>query len=81
MILDCGGSLNSRVPEFNPLAFRELLYTAIVRHDLSFPFVEYEGIRRCFTYLNPEVNVVTRNTIKVDIKYMYAFEKLKVKDL
>ncbi|CAH1447057.1 unnamed protein product [Lactuca virosa] len=84
MILDgggSGGSLTNMVPDFNPSTFRELLAIAIVRHDLPFQFVEYEGIKRCFTYLNHEVNLVKRNTIKSDIKNMFGIEKLKIKDL
>lgn len=84
MVLDygtgSGGSLNSRLPEFDPNVFRELLASAVVKHDLPFQFVEYEGVRKCFNYLSSEVKLMSRNTIKNDILKMYKMEKLKIKD-
>ncbi|CAI9277872.1 unnamed protein product [Lactuca saligna] len=81
MVLDIGGnggSITSRVLEFNPNTFRELLATTIVRHDQPFKFVEYEVVRKCFTYLNPEVKMVARNTIKAKVLDIYKMEKMKM---
>ena len=83
MVLDYAsgsGSSTSRLPEFNPTTFRELLASVVVRHELPFQFVEYEGIRDCFTYLNSEVKVVSRNTIRSDVLKMYRMEKVKIRD-
>ncbi|KAL2941421.1 putative AC transposase [Bienertia sinuspersici] len=84
MILDCGsggsGLLTSRSLNFDPTMFRELLATAIVRHELPFQFAEYEGVRKCFTHSQHDVKVVSRNTIKSDILQLYRKEKLKVKE-
>ena len=32
--------------------FREMLANAIIKYNLPFSFVEYEGIRNVFSYLN-----------------------------
>ncbi|KAL2921565.1 Zinc finger BED domain-containing protein RICESLEEPER 1 [Bienertia sinuspersici] len=81
MLLDSSsGKLENRLPEFNADCFREMLAVAIVRHDLPFQFVEYDGIRKCLTYLNPAVKVISRNTIKADILKMYKREKEKIKE-
>ncbi|KMT08905.1 hypothetical protein BVRB_6g136250 [Beta vulgaris subsp. vulgaris] len=82
MILDSSssGSLLKRMPDVNLDVFREMLAIAVVRHDLPFQFAEYEGVRRCFAYLNPNVKVVSRNTLKADIQKLYVREKGKLKD-
>ena len=82
MILDssASGSLANRVPAFDPDVFRELVIIAVVKHELPFQFAEYEGIRKCFTYLHPHVKVVSRYTIKADILKMFKREKQKVKE-
>ena len=78
MLLDSsgssGGSLANRAPSFDANVFRELLTMAIVKHEFPFQFVEYDGIRKCFNYLNPELNVVSRNTIKADLLKKYKNE-------
>ena len=35
--------------------FREMLAEAIIKYNLPFSFVEYEGIRKVFSYLNSDV--------------------------
>lgn len=57
--------------KFNAEHFRELVAIEIVMHDLPFQFVEYDGIRACFEYLCPNINCVSRNTIKADVLKMY----------
>lgn len=47
---------------------------AIVRHELPFLFVEYEGIKNVLTYLKPQIKRITRNTAKLDIKKLHARE-------
>lgn len=75
------GTLGTRSPTFNADEFRELVVVAIARHNLPFQFVEYEGIRKCFAYLYPEVKTFCRNTIKKEIFNMYSIEKSKLYDL
>ena len=56
------------------MKLRHLLSYAIIRHDLPFQFVEYEGIRQILSYLCPEVKHITRNTAKADILKLYKRE-------
>ncbi|KAL2895357.1 Zinc finger BED domain-containing protein RICESLEEPER 2 [Bienertia sinuspersici] len=82
MIIDssASGSLQNRLPSINADIFRELVASAIVRHDLPFQFAEYDGIRKCFSYLHPDVKVVSRNTLKADILKMYRREKSNLRE-
>ncbi|KMS98325.1 hypothetical protein BVRB_4g093920 [Beta vulgaris subsp. vulgaris] len=81
MILEKTSSgLDNVLPKFNADVFRELLALAIVRHDLTFQFVEYEAISRCFNYLHPDAKCVSRFTIKTDVMKMFKREKDKFKD-
>lgn len=69
------GSLGTRASTYKHEEFRELLAIAIAKHNLPLQFVEYEGIRNCFAYLNSEVKTVCRNTIKSDIKTCIQLKK------
>jgi len=40
-----------------------LLARAIIKHGLSFNFLEYEFIRKWVKYLNPDANMKSRSTI------------------
>ena len=60
--------------------FREMLAEAIIKHNLPFSFVEYEGIRKIFSYLNSDVKHISRNTSKADILKLYKKEKDDVKN-
>ena len=55
--------------------FREMLAEAIIKHNLPFSFVEYEGIRKFFSYLNSNVKHISRNTSKADVLKLYKKEK------
>ena len=59
--------------------FRELVVTSIIKHDLPFRYVEYEGVRELMQYLHNGVQLIFRNTVKVDLIKMYASEKQKLK--
>ncbi|KAK9682394.1 hypothetical protein RND81_10G070700 [Saponaria officinalis] len=75
--INCG-SLVSKLPKFSADEFRQLVAIAIAKHNLPLQLVEYEGIRNCFSYLNPDVKFFVRNTIKADILKMYGMEKQKL---
>ena len=60
--------------------FCEMLAEAIIKHNLPFSFVEYEGIRKVFSYLNSEVKHISRNTSKVDVVKLYKKENDDVKN-
>lgn len=71
--------LENRLVKFEADEFSELVGMAIVRHDLSFQFAEYEGIRKYFRYLHPDFKPVTRNTIKADVLKMFKRKSQKLK--
>ena len=60
--------------------FHEMLDEAIIKHNLPFNFVEYEGIRRVFSYLNLDVKHISKNTSKADVLKLYKKEKNDVKN-
>ena len=60
--------------------FREMLAKAIIKLNLPFSFVEYEGIRKVFSYLNSNVKHISRNTSKADVLKLYKKEKDDVKN-
>ena len=60
--------------------FREMLAVAIIKHNLPFSFVEYEGIRKVFSYLNSDIKHISRNTSKTDVLKLYKKENDDVKN-
>ncbi|KAH7688738.1 Tam3-transposase (Ac family) protein [Dioscorea alata] len=58
---------------------RDLLAAAVIKHDLPFSFVEYDGIRAWIKYVNPDDACISRNTLVSDITRMYMREKGKLK--
>ncbi|KAG6493329.1 hypothetical protein ZIOFF_048311 [Zingiber officinale] len=71
--MDEGPCLTTRTT-FSQDKFRELVVHAILRHDLPFSFVEYEGMWNIFKYLEPRICHFSRNTVKSDIKKIYGVE-------
>ena len=68
LLLDsCSGSLSSRRSKFEFNEFRQLLAYYVVKHELPFQFVEYDGVRDLLTYLNLDVKCVSRNTSRNDV--------------
>ena len=51
--------------------YREKVAKMIVRHELPFLLVEYEGVRDVHTYLNPDVKHISRDTCKADMFKLY----------
>ena len=60
--------------------FREMLVKAIIKQNLPFSFVEYEGNRKVFSYLNSDVKHKSRNTSKADFLKLYKKEKDDIKN-
>ena len=60
--------------------FREMLAEDIIKHNLPFSFVEYEGTRKIFSYLNSDVKHISRNTSKADVLKLYKNEQDDVKN-
>lgn len=61
MFIDHDGKLKNK--KINPKIARELLAAAIIKHDLPFLLVEYEGMRSFHKYLDPMFSGVSRNAI------------------
>lgn len=68
-------SKSGRYSVVNHELFRELIAKAIVRHNIPFAFVEYEGIREIFILLNPTVKTISRNTSKAVVLKLYQKQK------
>uniref|UniRef100_A0A803MZQ8 BED-type domain-containing protein n=1 Tax=Chenopodium quinoa TaxID=63459 RepID=A0A803MZQ8_CHEQI len=82
MIIDSSsfGSMMNRVPTFDYDIVREMLSIAVVKHDLPFQFAEYSAVRKLINYINPDVKLVSRNTLKADVLKMFKREKDKLKE-
>ena len=59
---------------------RSKIALAIIKHNLSFSFVEYDAIRDVLKYLNPDVKLISRNTTTSDVLKVYLNEKEGLKD-
>jgi len=55
------------------------LVGTIIKHDLPFSYVEYDGVREVHRYLRSDVPLVSRNTAKADLIKMHMLKKQKVK--
>lgn len=66
MILNHDGKMRSR--KINQKISRGLVASVVIKHDLPFSFVEYDGIRAWIKYLNPDVHSISRNTLVSDIE-------------
>uniref|UniRef100_A0A7C9EH65 hAT-like transposase RNase-H fold domain-containing protein n=1 Tax=Opuntia streptacantha TaxID=393608 RepID=A0A7C9EH65_OPUST len=75
------GDVSLRGSKIDHGIVREFLAKMIVRHELPFSVVEYEGVRECLVYLNSDVKHITRNTCKADVFKLYQKGKSKVMDL
>jgi hypothetical protein len=64
-----------------PTVYRELVVISIIKHDLPFSYVEYEGVRDTHQYLRGDVPFISRNIVKADLVKMYLREKEKVKSM
>ena len=78
IIFDHLGKL--RNSKLDPKVLREKIAKAIIRHDLPFKFVKYEGIRDIFKYLNSDVKFISRITASCDVGKVYVEQKKKLKE-
>ena len=70
IIFDHLGKLRSS--KFDPKVFKEKLTKAIIRHDLPFKIVEFEGVKKLLKYLNLDVRFIFRIIISCDVWKVYA---------
>ena len=75
------GNMSLRGCKMDNNVYREKLARMIVRHELPFLLVEYEGVRDVHEYLNPDVKHITRNTCKADMFKLYQRSKCRIKEL
>jgi hypothetical protein len=75
------GTLLISGSKFCPKRYRELLVGTIIKHDLPFSYVEYDGVREMHRYLRSDVPLISRNTANADLIKMHMLEKQKVKSL
>jgi hypothetical protein len=61
--------------------YKKLLVTMVIKHDLLFSYVEYDGVREMYRYLRSDVSLISRNATKVDLVKMHMMEKQKVKSI
>ncbi|WOG93849.1 hypothetical protein DCAR_0313136 [Daucus carota subsp. sativus] len=66
---------------FDQKVYRDLMGKAIIKHNLPFNYVEYDGVWDVQSYLNSNVQPILKNTIIGDILDTYRFEKRKMKDI
>ncbi|KAL7135289.1 hypothetical protein ABFS83_11G083600 [Erythranthe nasuta] len=69
------------VVEFDQYVFREKVAKATIRDNYPFNFVEHEGIREVFSYLNPKAQHLSRNNSKSDVLMIYEREKEKLREM
>ena len=83
MLITCDtGSLSFGSCQFDYEKWSKLITTCIIFHDLPFQFVdEYKGLRALLQYLLPGVELVSRNTAKVDTLKLYKWDKVKVRNM
>jgi hypothetical protein len=74
-------TLSVSASQFCPKRYRELLIGTIIKHDLLFSYVEYDGVREMHRFLRSDVPLISRNTAKADLIKMHMLEKQKVKSL
>jgi len=80
MILDMQGKLKAK-KKIDQVVHRELFSGLIIRHNLSYKFVEYFELRTWINYLCPDTIMISRNIVKADIGRMYMKEKIMLKKL
>ena len=78
MLIDHQGRLKSK--KIDQKVFRELVAMSIIKHDLPFSYVEYDGVRSVWKYLNHEVRCISRLTIAHDVWKIYLENKAKLKE-
>ena len=66
---------------FCPKKYRELLVATVIKHNLPFSYVEYDGAREMHRYLHSDVLIISRNTGKTNLIKMHMKEKGTVKSM
>jgi hypothetical protein len=75
------GSLLVSDYKFDPKIYRELVVILIIKHDLPFLYVEYDGVRDTYQYLHGDIPFISRNIVKANLVKMYLREKEMIKSM
>lgn len=75
LVSDQDVPLGIRNPHFSQDKLRELVVHSLIRHDIPFTFVEYEGVWNILKYLEPQVVEFSTNTARSDILKLHAKER------
>ena len=65
IFIDQQGKLRSK--KIDQKIFRNLVALSIIKHDLPFAYVEYDGVREVWKYINPEIKFFSRTTAVSDV--------------
>lgn len=71
MLAQNSGSVSVSTSNFDSEQYRKILVDTIVKHELSFRFVEYSEVRSVLQYLRLSVPIISKNTAKVDLVKIY----------
>ncbi|XP_026378229.1 zinc finger BED domain-containing protein RICESLEEPER 2-like [Papaver somniferum] len=69
------GELATRARKIDQSKFRDLVARLIIGKNLPFNCVEWTKFRELCSYLNVDVETISRNTIRPDILKMHKFQK------
>lgn len=73
MLMDYEGKVKAR--KFDPRISRDMLAEAVIKHDLPYTFVEYDKIRACAKYVNPNVVMPSRTIVVSDVQRIHLRKK------
>uniref|UniRef100_A0ACD5YLS7 Uncharacterized protein n=1 Tax=Avena sativa TaxID=4498 RepID=A0ACD5YLS7_AVESA len=71
----------SRVWKWDPDVARKMLVRMVVLHEFPLSIVEYDGFRKFVSSLNPSFHMITRKTLRNDIKKDFDQYKKSLKEL
>ena len=79
MLRDHDRKLKARSKVIDPKICREWMTKITVAHDLPLNWVEFENVRGFLSYLNSDVESISRDTLASDVMNMYKIEKEKLR--
>ena len=77
MLIDYAGALRNRKIEHDIV--QERIAYCIIKHNLPYSFVEYDGVRDLLLYLNPHYKSICRKTAVADVFKFYLDQKALLK--
>uniref|UniRef100_A0ACD5ZYK1 Uncharacterized protein n=1 Tax=Avena sativa TaxID=4498 RepID=A0ACD5ZYK1_AVESA len=71
----------SRMWKWDPDVARKMLVRMVVLHEFPLSIIQYDGFRKFVSSLNPSFHMITRNTLRNDIKKDFDEYKKSLKEL